>query len=227
MASLRGNVADIFHEVDEDLRAERAQALFKRYAGLGVLVLVLILAGVGGWQTWRWWQNRQDLAVAGEFLAAMRTADATGPAAAAQRPASIAAFEAVAARSPEGYRTLARLRAAGLKADAGDAAGAATLWDQVSADGSADPLLRDLASLLWVQHQLGSADPAALDVRLGPLLASDNPWRFLAAETQALLLMREGKSDAARDSVRRLSLDPRAPEGIRGRADALLNRLNG
>ncbi len=35
---------DIFHEVNEDLRAEKAQAFLRRYAGAGIAVVVLILA---------------------------------------------------------------------------------------------------------------------------------------------------------------------------------------
>ena len=39
------HVVDIFDEVEEDLRAERAQQLLKRYGGLIVAVLVVIVAG--------------------------------------------------------------------------------------------------------------------------------------------------------------------------------------
>ena len=42
-----------------------------------------------------------------------------------------------------GYRALARLREAALRAESGDLDGASTLWDQVAADTSADSLLRD------------------------------------------------------------------------------------
>ena len=68
-------------------------------------------------------------------------------------------FDKLAAPRPEGYATLARLREAALKADARRSAGAAALWDQVAADASADPLLRDLASLLWAQHLIDTGDP--------------------------------------------------------------------
>ena len=128
---------------------------------------------------------------------------------------------------PEGYRTLARLRAAALKADAGDRQGAAALWDQVAADGSADPLLRDLASLLWASHLIDSADPSLLQDRLKALTAPDNPWHALANEQLALLDMRLGKTDQAKTMLRSLAQDTTAPNGVRGRAESLLNRLGG
>ncbi|HUD58039.1 MAG TPA: tetratricopeptide repeat protein [Acetobacteraceae bacterium] len=221
-------MVDIFDEVDEELRAERAQQLLKRYAGVIVAVALLIVAAAAGWQGWHWYQARRDQAAAAQYLIAMNLANA--PAAgssAATSSAAIVEFDRVVATAPEGYRTLARLRAAALKADAGDRQGAAALWDQVAADGSADPLLRDLASLLWASHLIDSADPSLLQDRLKALTAPDNPWHALANEQLALLDMRLGKTDQAKTMLRSLAQDTTAPNGVRGRAESLLNRLGG
>jgi hypothetical protein len=223
----RGIVVDIFDEIDEDLRAERAQRLLKRYGGVIVAVALLIVAAAGGWQAWRWWDARRDISAAAAYLTAMSAADRLGPEATAGRAEAIAGFEHVGATAPEGYATLARLRAAALKADAGDLRGATALWDQVAADGAADPLLRDLASLMWVEHQLDKGDPALLEARLKPLSTPANPWHPLALEAQGLLDMRTGKAEQAKEVFRRLAQDATAPEGVRGRANGLLNRLGG
>ncbi len=221
-------MVDIFDEVDEELRAERAQALLKKYGGVIVAVALLIVGAAAGWQGWRWYQARQDQAAAAEYLTAMTLAEPTAAgSSAANRSAAIGEFDRLTASAPEGYRTLARLRAAALKADAGDLQGATALWDQVAGDGSADPLLRDLASLLWAQHLIGSADPALLEARLKALAAPDNPWHSLADEQLALLDMRLGKTDQAKATLRSLAQDTTAPSGVRGRASGLLNRLGG
>ena len=57
-------MVDIFDEVDEELRAERAQQLLKRYAGVIVAVALLIVAAAAGWQGWHWYQARRDQAAA-------------------------------------------------------------------------------------------------------------------------------------------------------------------
>jgi hypothetical protein len=221
-------LVDIFDEVDEELRAERAQQLLKRYGGLIVAAVLVIVGAAAGWQAWRWYEARQDQAAAVEYLTAMTLADATAAGTnAASRTAAIAAFDRVAGNAPQGYRTLSRLREAALKADAGDLTGATALWDQVATDTSADPLLRDLASLLWVEHQIDSGDPATLEARLKALATPTNPWRPLAEEQLALLDMRQGKTDQAKATLRRLAQDVTAPNGVRGRATGLLNRLGG
>jgi hypothetical protein len=221
-------VVDIFDEVDEDLRAERVQNLFRRYGGLIVAAAVLVVVAAGAWQAWRWWDARRDADAASAYLAAMWTADGLRPGDDKSRAAAAGkAFAAVVPHAPPGYATLARLRAAALLADAGDLPAATVIWDEVAGDGAADRLLRDLASLNWVQHQLDHGDPAALRARLGPLTAPDNAWRALALETEGLLDMRTGQTAAAREIFQRLARDATAPDGVRGRASGLLSRLGG
>lgn len=221
-------MADIFDEVNEDLRAERAKQFALRYGWLVALVAVLFVAGVGAWQGWRWYAARQANEVASAYLGAMRAV--SGPAVAEgqatpSRIAAMAEFDRLASTGPEGYRSLARLRSAALHASTGDLPGALAMWDKLSADTSADPLLRDLASLMWVQYEVDSGDPAAIEGRLQPLIVGGNPWRPLALENQAWLALRTDHNDQAREILRQLAADASAPDGVRGRANGLLARL--
>ena len=220
-------MVDIFDEVDEELRADRAQQLLKRYGGLIVVAALVIVLAAAGWQGWRWYEARQDQAAALEYLFAMNLTETTAAGNSdAKRNAGVAALASLAARAPQGYATLALLREAALKADAGDLRGAAVLWDRVSADTSVDPLLRDLASLLWAQHELDTGDPSMVEARLKALAGPDNPWRALADEQIALLDLREGRLEQAKAALRRLTQDATTPAGVRGRASALLGRID-
>jgi hypothetical protein len=216
-------VPDIFDEIAEDLRAERAERLLRKYAAPLIAVFILVICAVGGWQGWRWWQSKQDAQAANQFVAAMNVASrqSTDPKAAA------AAFAPLLKSEPEGYKTLARLQAAAWDAKAGDLKDATALWDDIAADRDADPLLRDLASLLWVQRQIDQGDPEILRARLKPLASPDNPWHTLAQEQLALLDMREGKNADAKALLEKLSKDVTAPSGVRARAGGLLIHLNG
>ncbi len=219
-------MVDIFDEIDEELRAEKAQKLLLRYSGLIGGIAFAIVAVAGAWQGWNWWQARQDAAAATSFIAAITPIDATPTLEPATRVSLGAALDALTVTAPDGYRTLARLRSATLKADAGDLQGAAALWDQVAGDGAVDPLIRDLATLVWAQHLMDQADPARLESRLRPLTEPGNAWRALAQEQLALLDLRQGRADAAKAAFRRLSEDVTAPSGVRNRAIALLTRLD-
>lgn len=220
-------MVDIFDEVEEELRAERAEQFMKKYGGAMLGACLLVIAAAGGWKAWEWRRVQQDADAATRYLTAAARTEGGGVAG-PDRAAAATAFEAVAADAPEGYRVLSRLRAAGLKAQTGDLAGASALWDQVAADTSADPLLRDLASLTWCLHHADQPDSSGMvEARLRPLAAPGGPWRALALEQLALLDLRLGRTDAAKAGFRKLTEDTTAPEGARGRASALLQRMGG
>ncbi|WP_137181488.1 tetratricopeptide repeat protein [Roseomonas sp. AR75] len=205
---------DIFDEVEEDLRAERARKLAQRWGGVALGVVLAALAATGAWQGWRWYEARQAAAAAETYLSLHRASEREG----ADLAAAGNGFAALARESPSGYQTLARLRAAALKAETGDLPGAIALWDQVAADTGADPLYRDLATLLAVSHGIDSADPALLAARIAPLTGAGNPWRSSALEAQALIAVRRGQTAEAKRILDGLVADQSAPAGVRERA---------
>jgi hypothetical protein len=207
-------VPDIFDEVEEDLRAERARQAAKRWGGVLLGVAILVLAGTGAWQGWRHYEARQAAAAADTYLTLHRATEREG----ADLANAGNGFAALARESPAGYRTLARLRAAALRAETGDLPGALALWTEVASDGDADPLYRDLAVLLAVTHGLDGGDPAQLAARIAPLTVEGNPWRASAREAQALIALRRGATEEARRLFEALVTDPAAPDGVRERA---------
>ena len=220
-------MVDIFDEVAEDLRNERALALARRYGALIIALCVLVLLGVAGQQVWAWTQGKQDAKAASAYIALTGPIDAAGPLTPAQTQADAQSLTGFAAGAPEGYKTLSLLRAAGLYADAGSLKQAEALWNSVANDGGADPLLRDLANLLWAQHAIGQAPDADVLARLQPLTADGNAYHGLSREAQALVYMREGQNGLAKSLLDQIAADADSPEGVRNRAEGLLAKLNG
>jgi hypothetical protein len=216
-------VPDIFDEVEEDLRADRTRRLMQRYGGLVLGAVLLVVAGVAGLQGWRWWQARQEAAAAAIYLDAHRAAEREG----ADLKAAGQSFATMAETAPAGYRTLALLRAAALKAETGETEAALAIWDRVAGDASADPLYRELAGVLWVLHGLDRTDPAQLAARIAPLAQEGAPWRASAREAQALVELKRGENDAARRTLQALAADPATPQGIRERAMRLASGISG
>src|ERR1700712_2802490 len=68
-AGERIRVVDIFDEVEEDLRAERAEKLLKKYAWLLIAVVVAIVGAAASWQLWNRYKNQQDAAAAARYVA--------------------------------------------------------------------------------------------------------------------------------------------------------------
>jgi len=214
-------LADIFQEIDEDVRRERLQKLWKRYAnyiiGAALAIVLAVVAGVG----WRQYRERQNIAEAQQFLDAMDMAgrgDAQG---------ARIAFAALADHSGTGYATLARLQEAGLAAKGGDVPATVKIYEQIAADTRVDATFRDLASMLIVQHTIDTGDPAQLNQRLAPLMAEGNSWHYSATELAALLARRTGDSAKAKELYTKLADDLQAPRDMRARATEMLAIIGG
>ncbi len=218
---------DIFDEVEEDLRAERARAFGRRFAGTGIALFVLILAGTGGYVYWKQSRQASANAVANRFITAAGDADRAtkGKADAALAAPASAALAEIAATGPEGYRVLARLRLGALQWQTGQHTQAVATWQAISDDASAPRLMADLAVLISAQHQLDTADPAPLKNRLQALASTGNPWRPMAEQLLALLDVRTGNTHEAATIMQRLTTDPMAPEDMRQMAADVLTTL--
>ncbi len=211
-------MVDIFDEVEEDLRAERAKRLWRRFGPVALALAVALVLGAGGYQFWRHRTAERAASAAAALLAANTQTD---------KAQAAAAFTAAAANAPAGVAALARLRAAALKAETGDLPGALAEWNTVAADNALDRVYRDLASLNWVLHQIDRAEPDTLTPRLAPLMEEGAPWRASARELSALIDLRAGRADAAKNTLTLLAGDLTAPEGVRARARDLLAGMGG
>ncbi len=221
---------DIFDEVEEDLRADRARALGRRYWGALVAIMVLILAGTGAYVYWQQRSIASVNAVADRFIDAARLADraAASPLAGTQDADTAQAAHMlgeIGRTGPAGYRVLARLRLAALQWQTGQRQQAVATWQSVTDDTAAPALLRDLATLTSAQHMADRGDPVLLKQRLQSLTGPGNRWAPMAEQEIALIDLRTGHPREAGAILQRLAAGPLVPEGIRGMAADLLSTL--
>lgn len=207
-------MADIFHEVDEEVRRERLQKLWDRYSIYLIALAVLIVAGIGGWRGYEYWQAKQAAEAGAKFEAAL-TLSEQGKHAEAE-----AAFAAIAAEAPVGYRVLARFRAAAELAQT-KPADAVKAYDQIAADASLSETLQDLAALRAGMLLVDSAPLAELQKRLQPLTEPGRSFRASAREMLALSAWHNHDVTAARHYIDMMATDAETPPGARARAEVL------
>ena len=207
-------MADIFQEVDEEVRREQLKKLWDRYGTYFIAACVLVVVAVGAWRGYEWWQAKR----AGESGAAFE--QAVSLAEAGKTPDAEAAFAKLATDGTAGYRVLARLREAAAVATA-DRPAAVKDYDEIAADRSAGRVIADLAALragfLLVDH----APYSEMRTRLEPLTGPDRAFRHSARELLALSAWKAGDVAAARQWTDMIVTDPQTPAGARNRAEIL------
>ena len=224
---------DIYREVDEELKAERMRAVARRYAGVAVAAVVVVVAGAGLW-SWQLARHKAlDQVATGTYLTALRQTDHL-PDQVGSSPVPLVgkaqngldALQKLATSGDQGVAALARMQEAAVQAARGDSAAALAAWNSVQDNPTADPALRSIATLLWCQHQLDKGDIPTLRSRLSLLTGQGKVWNGLAMEALAVLDVREGHKDDARKKLSALVDSAETPAGVRNRAQDMMQALD-
>ncbi len=208
-------MADIFHEVDEEVRRERLKQIWDRYGLLIIALAVLFVAGVGAWRGYQHWQAGKAAQAGAAFDQAVALADD------GKHQEAEAALAKVASTGTPGYRALAKLRAAGEIAQR-DPKEAVAEYDRLAGDGSLDRKLQELASIRAGFILVDSAPLDEMVRRIEPLTGAKGTFRHSARELLALAAWRNGDVAASRRWSELIMADAESPANLRSRIERLL-----
>ncbi len=184
-------MTDIFQEVDEEVRRDKAAEFWKKYQNVIIGAALLIVLAAGGFRYWQYEKQRAAQAAGDEFQAAIAAFDA------GKTNEAFGGLAKLAADAPGGYRVLAQMTEAGAKA-AADPGAAIASFQAIAGNGSVDPLFRDAAKLRAALLQLNvPGEEAAGTAALTLLAAADGPYRRLARLTLGALAIGRGDYDDA------------------------------
>lgn len=211
-------MADIFREVDEDVRTDQLKRLWSKYSIVVFGLAAAIVVGTAILVFLRHERQTRAEAAGAAYEAAQALSTGKKPEEAAN------AFEELAKTAPHGYQTLARLRAAEER-ETFDRTAAVKELDAIAADSAVDNLLRDVARLRAGMLRLEEADKAELEQRLTSLL--DGPFRHSAREFLGLAALKRGDLESAGKWFDQVVVDPNAPENLRQQVNAFLSLVRG
>ena len=213
-------MADIFREVDEEVRRDRALEFWKKYQTLFIIVAVAIVAAAGGWRFYQERMRSEAEAAGARYEAALQLARENKSAEAD------AAFQDIMRQGPAGYALLARFRAAAEAADA-DKAKAVSIYDALAADASLGSLLQDIARMRAAMLRIDEADQKEIEDRLTRLTQAGATFRNTARELLAVAALKREDYESAGRWLDAIVVDAQAPQGTRQRAEALLGLVSG
>jgi hypothetical protein len=203
----------LFREVDEEVRQDQYKRLWKQYGNYFTalaLAVVVLVAGIKGWQYWQVSQAEKAARVFSEGVKKLeegKTADAA------------AAFAAI---EHGGFARLGDLRKAAALANQGKTDEAVAAYDALAKDQSAEQPLRDLARIRAGYILVDKLAPAELISRLGSFDNEQSPWRGPAREIFALSAYRTGDYTMADRYLNAIIADQGIPLELRQRAQTLL-----
>jgi hypothetical protein len=207
-------MSDIFQEVDEEVRRDKAVEFWTKYQNYLLAAAVLIVLATGGYRFWRYYELQQAEAAGAQFQDALRL-DADGKPDEAQ-----AAIANLQKSAPRGYANLSRFVDAALTLKKDPKAGIAA-YDALASDAKLDPLLRDTAKLRAALARLNDGQADAAKAALEPL-AAGGVYRDTARLALASLAISAKDYVTAGKRLEEVISDAEAPQADRQTARTLL-----
>ncbi len=201
----------VAQEVDDEVRRERMNLLWKRYGKYVIGGAVGVVLVVAGREIYNWRVSSIESQHSEAFQAAIEQANVEGADA-------VAIWREAAPKLGGGYVALAQLREAAALADGGDIAGAIATYDGLAADDTAPTSLRELGTLKASMLMIGQGDLDSARGKLSTIAVKGKAWYFSAQEQLALIDLQQGDLDGALEKFRLLAEDAETPASIQGRA---------
>jgi hypothetical protein len=208
------SVADIFQEVDEEVRREQLKKLWQRYGNYIIAGCVAVIVAVGAWRGYEWWEGKKAAEAGAAFEQAVTLAEG------GKYQDAEAAFAKLAVDGTTGYRVLARLREAA-ELSRTDRKAAVNAYDEIAADKGFDAVIRDLAGVRAALLLVDGSSYAEMRARLESLTADDRVFRHSARELLALSAWKDGDLGAAKRWTDMIAADPQTPPSTRSRVEVL------
>jgi len=215
LASTPPNDEAFLREVDEELRREQLETMWKRYGRLALAAVLLALAAFAAFLFWRSEKLKEAEARSEKLSAAVADIQAGRKTAAGKKVGELVDDGA------KGYRTVALFTKAALAADKGDEKAAIAIYAGVAADQSVPEPFRNVALIRQTLAEFDDLKPQQVIDRLKPLATKDNPFFGTAGELTAIALMRANRLAEAEKLLKALAEDSGTPPTLRDRADRL------
>jgi hypothetical protein len=208
-------MSDIFREVDEEVRRDKAAEFWSQYQTYVYAAAALIVIATAGYRFYDYRRTAAAEAAGAAFQQALKL-DSEGKTADAQ-----SSFAQIQSDAPAGYRVLARFAEAATTLKSDPKAGAEA-YDKLANDSSIDPLFREAARLRAALARLDAGDVTSAKAALETLASGTGTYRNTARLALGAQALKDRDYKAAGTWLDQIVSDPVAPQTERSSAETLL-----
>lgn len=193
-------MADIFHEVEEELRKDKYNVLLRTWGPWVLGGAITIVVAAAAWQGWDYWQTRQSHAMSDRYFAALERIEEE------RFTEADLELQRITEDASSGYAALALMQRGDLALQGGDTATAGYFFEQ-AADAFSTTAFSDLARVKAAMALFEELSIDDLQNRLSDMMQLDRPYRLLAMEVIAAKAFENGDLERARTEYEAIAND--------------------
>ncbi|WFR94261.1 tetratricopeptide repeat protein [Rhizobium tumorigenes] len=213
------NDDSFIREVNEELRSDRMQFVWRRFGRLIIGFAVLVVIGTAGYVGYRYWATHQAGDNGDKFLAALALADQN------KTDDALAALAAIEKDGKGAYPLLASMRAASLQAQKGDTSGAVAAFTAISKQSGVPSVIADAARLRAAFLLVDTGTYQQVSALAEEMAVPASAFRHSAREVLGLSAYKAGDFAKARQWFQAIVSDQQSPRNIANRAQMMLDNI--
>jgi len=210
-------MSDMFNEVDEELRKERMEALWKKYGLILITIAVLIIAVVGGSQFWINYQAGKSAASGDKFVEAL---DAEEDDDAETNSEEI--YLNLVEEGYAGYPLIAKFKLASTLLAQDKIEDAEKLYAEITQEAEQEEV-KNLALIRYSYVLLEKGDISAVKDQLA---AMSGVWSGIGKEVIAMDYLKKDEKNIAVNLFDEIARDINSSDAVRQRADKAIAVLS-
>lgn len=208
-------MSDLFTEVDEAMKQERLEKLWKEYGGLLISFLTMVILATAANAGYRAWIQHRNFKQTNLYLDAAMKENLTAD-----------ELLAILPDMTDGMKGIVNMRAAGIALDNGNTEKALSIYKSIETDSKQsehNPMLHALAKYMATTLDKGLSLEEKIS-RLETMAGErNNPWQYNALFDAALLEAAQNKNykKARTHLAKIIADDSKAAQGLRQKAGSL------
>lgn len=210
---------EFIREVDEDLKQEKNEQLWKKLLPYIISVALGIIFFTSGYVFWDNYSNNVKQKLGDDFTAAVELANEEDV------DAALIALDRIVDKGSDGYVTLSKMKKASLLIESGNFEDGLDIYLDLEKN-AVDQSFRDISTILYVLNSIDTKNPDLLLEKLIPLEKS-KIWKSSALELMAFIYLKKSDKTKAIEIFRRLSQFQDTPSSLSNRSQNMLDFLEG
>ena len=207
-------------EVDEDLKNESFKKMWEKYGTLITICVVLVLTAAVSYESLKAWYIRRAENWAEAYTVALSLQNR------GRYDESMEALNSIIGNKFGAYADLAKMQQVNVLLDSKKEEEALKMLEEIIADDGFNKQLRDLATVKLASYKQDSASVEDMQTLLQPILSNtQNAWYAIARDMIALVFVRDGKIDDAKEIYSELLDSKDVSEEFKNRVKNILSVL--
>lgn len=213
-------IDNFFREVSEDVQNDKLKKIWDTY-GLHIIIAVIVILTIAvSFETFKTWKIKRNEAWSDAYAYAINLQNQ------GKYAESLNVLEEISSKNKGIYSDVAEVQKANILFEQGKSNDALILLEKIVNNDDVNSKIRHITAVKLASYKLDNASREEIENLLAPLMNEESSWANIAKEMLAMLEIREGNIEKAKNIYSEILNSPDLSDGLKLRVQDMLSALN-